>query len=446
MNNPYLAAAARRRNLFPSSGLVSYWKADVDGSFPDAFGGNDGTVEGATYLANGKLSGAYSFDGGDGITVGDIDIVNEITVSAWIYPTEHVDWAKVFIKTWATNVDPYSIFELTTYSTGTYFNVTNASNSSQRASTGGQPLGTWTHLVGTYDGSNIKLYVDGVLKDTTAQTGLIKTNDQDVYIGYNHFYVPQSFKGRIDEVGLWNKALTQSEITNLYNSGDGLTYGADGPVNEPFGGNVDLPTDLVSYWKLDGNPVDEAGINNGTVIGATSTDSGKIDKAYIFDGNDGIGVGELNIGTSITVAAWVYPTTLVAHGKVFYKAWAGGVDPYSVVVMTATTDNTYFAISNSSGVGVNSQLGSALTLNTWTHLVGTYDGSNVRFYVNGHLEDTNAQTGTLKVNTEDYYIGMNNLYVPQSFIGRIDEVGVWEKALTQTEITALYNSGNGLTY
>ena len=78
--------------------------------------------------------------------------------------------------------------------------------------------------------------------------------------------------------------------------------------------------------------------------------------------------------------------------------------------------------------------------------VGTYDGSNVRFYVNGHLEDTNAQTGTLKVNTEDYYIGMNNLYVPQSFIGRIDEVGVWEKALTQTKITALYNSGNGLTY
>ena len=128
----------------------------------------------------------------------------------------------------------------------------------------------WYHVSGTWDkNGNLSLYLDGILKDTTAITGSIIGSFTTASIGSNS--IGGGFwKGNIDEVTLFNKELDQSEVTNLYNNG------------LPF--NPKPLANMIGYWKMGdggivGDPiatyptiVDETGNNNGTMTNMTSTD------------------------------------------------------------------------------------------------------------------------------------------------------------------------------
>ena len=78
----------------------------------------------------------------------------------------------------------------------------------------------------------------------------------------------------------------------------------------------------------------------------------------------------------------------------------------------------------------------ALTLNTWIHLAATYDGTTLRLYVNGVQVATKATTGAIRVSTGALRIGGNSVWTNEWFAGLIDEVRVYNKALTATEIQA----------
>src|SRR5262245_6526417 len=85
---------------------------------------------------------------------------------------------------------------------------------------------------------------------------------------------------------------------------------------------------------------------------------------------------------------------------------------------------------------------SALVVNTWTHLAATYDGAELRFYVNGVLVESHAQTGTLATSSNPLQIGGDSLY-GQYFNGRIDEVRVYNTARTEAEIQTDMNTPIG---
>jgi len=112
----------------------------------------------------------------------------------------------------------------------------------------------WYNVVGTYDGSNVKIYIDGVLKATTSASGNINTNTELLMLGDTGYGgYSQILNGHLDEVSIYNRGLTQSEVTSIYNSG--------------VPNDISSISGLVSWWRFEGS-------------GTTATDSGS-------GGNDG---------------------------------------------------------------------------------------------------------------------------------------------------------------
>ena len=204
--------------------LVGQWKFDEGrGAIAKDFSGNgnDGNLtSGPVRITNGKLGGALQFDGSDDtVTIADsslLDITSEITVSTWVNVASQNSYKKIVVKGNSDDLTYYLSQGPSNDGASTYLGIRNASNQSAIASTLDHlPIGTWVHLVGTYNGSTIRLYWNGTEIDNTSHTGLIRTNDQKLSIGaYSNG--SEYFSGSIDDVRIYNRALTATDVNNLY--------------------------------------------------------------------------------------------------------------------------------------------------------------------------------------------------------------------------------------
>lgn len=215
-----------------------------------------------------------------------------------------------------------------------------------------------------------------------------------------------------------------------------------------------LIDNLISYWKLDessGDALDAESVNDGTVNGATQNVSGLINTAYSFDGTDDyVDFGDtaaLKPTGSFSISMWVKGTSFSA-GR-FVSADSGGASYNGYAIRGSTGSKPQFQLSTASGRvdATTGGIGNAISDNVWTHLVLVYDGDEMRGYQDGSLVTTETVVGgsvtytsTTNVNLGSRQNGNND------YTGLIDEVGIWDKELTTTEITALYNSGAGLAY
>jgi len=238
-------------------GMVAYWKLDASprvhlGTVVDHFGnGNMGTFytnEGAINKAvTGKLGYALSFDGiDDHISVpnkASLNPTNQITVMAWINPAADNNNMGVIVKKSDNN-------QKNGYALATSSHVTNQKNTFRFGIydgkciensdlaiptgwcvTGSTPpltTGEWYHLAATYDGSNLNFYLNGNLISTLySVSGSIIPSSNSLMVGKdpsNPSATIRFFKGRIDEVAVYNRALTEEEIRGLYNIGIGRDY------------------------------------------------------------------------------------------------------------------------------------------------------------------------------------------------------------------------------
>ena len=211
-----------------------------------------------------------------------------------------------------------------------------------------------------------------------------------------------------------------------------------------------LTTNLVSYWKLDGNSNDAVGTNNGTDTSVLyNTSYGKINQGInVNNGNINVGTGLNAFSSAISISLWVYQTGYPAsgYGLAFNKftntAPYGG---YCINNGASTDQNWYFQLNLGGSLKGTSAV--TPTLNAWTHLVGTYDGTTMILYKNGVPAGTLSTTGTINYqnSAQSVLIGQNGGSGAE-FIGYIDEIGIWSRALTPTEVTQLYNGGAGLQY
>lgn len=217
------------------------------------------------------------------------------------------------------------------------------------------------------------------------------------------------------------------------------------------GSSSPLLTGLVSYWKLDessGTAADSKGSNTGTVSGTvTQGASGKISTAYTFSGfsNTYLDCGtdaSLRITSAGTISAWVYQTTSNPYPTV-----VGNDDfdtdrhGYNFFIRSDGTVSLELA-SASASQSIN---GGTITNNAWHHIVATWDGTNAHIFIDGVDGGAVSQTVTPTTNTSSFKIG-NASIGTYNFTGTIDEVGVWSRALTGSDVTSLYNSGSGKTY
>lgn len=440
-----------------ATSLVSYWKLDEpSGTRYDVAGSNDLTDNNSVTSTTGKKGTGADFDSANSEFLNDtsasgITGTTANSISVWIKP-ETVGTYGVFTYQ-ASGTDIHCALYLVSdgsldfrhTSSGTLYNATTAASTIT--------AGNWYHIVGTFSTTNgTRLYVNAGTPDTDANTGTTDSSTgSELTVGArwksstNDIY----FNGIIDEVGYWTKELTSDEVTDLYNGGLGIPYDAQADVAT----HPTLPTSLVSYWEMEetsGTRVDSHGSNDLTDNNTVQSEAGVQGTGALFDGST-----EYLTNASSTIAA----------GDISYSAWikqdATGNDFICGDIDAAATNSTQFTITtgnkiffrwwdnstnNSSRTGTT-----ALAVDTWYHVVASVDvsagASGIKLYVNGVEEAYTGSTNNAtskNAHSSTFYVGAN--YAGAYFDGTIDEVGMWNKALTAQEVSDLYNNGSGIQY
>jgi Concanavalin A-like lectin/glucanases superfamily/Bacterial Ig domain/Cadherin-like domain len=182
-------------------------------SVSDASGnGRTGTISGATWSTQGKFGNALSFDGvNDWVTVADapaLDLTTGMTLEAWVFPTATNGVRDIIIKE-GSNVDIYNLYARN--GGGRPESNVFVSGSNRTAEGTALSANAWTHVAGTYDGTTLRLFINGVQAASTTISGSIATSNGPLRIGGNSIW-GEFFRGRIDEIRIYNRALTQAEI------------------------------------------------------------------------------------------------------------------------------------------------------------------------------------------------------------------------------------------
>lgn len=204
-----------------AKGLVSYYKLDeTSGTIAaDNFQGKRLTNTGITINQTGKIGTSYlSTVAAQKLeTVTAIAVTGNFTMNAWIYRTASCpDYACVMEYQGYTNNRGFGIWVISNQISW----IINQNYSHNIAATA-IPLNTWVMVTFTYDGSNCKVYLDSVLKQTTANT--VNPTISNIFRLFYNSNNNANFLGRVDESSTYNIALTQSNIDALYNSGNGIT-------------------------------------------------------------------------------------------------------------------------------------------------------------------------------------------------------------------------------
>jgi Laminin G domain. len=178
-----------------------------------------GTLNGPTRTADGRFGRALSFDGtNDRVDIPDhnaLDLTTGMPLQAWVRPTTNTGWRTALIKERGNNGHIYALYS----SNGNTPIAETFTGGNYRGATAPNPLtlNTWTHLTTTYDGTTLRLYLNGTQVSSTPTTGSLENTNGALRIG-GHSVWGEYFAGLIDEVRIYNRALTPTEIQTDMNT------------------------------------------------------------------------------------------------------------------------------------------------------------------------------------------------------------------------------------
>ena len=210
--------------------------------------------------------------------------------------------------------------------------------------------------------------------------------------------------------------------------------------------------DLAAYWKFDDGSgttaFDSTGNgNDGVFVGDPKWVPGKLGGALEFDGDDYLNCGNgpsLQIQDAITIAFWF---KVEAFSNTWEAFMAKGDNSYRTSRGGGTGNATHLGISGTSTGGMNGWFNGTVivTDNQWHHMAATYDGAEGRIYIDGVLDVTSPGTGQINISTYDLYIGENSQATGRFLHGLLDEMRIYSRALTETEILGVM-AGAGAEY
>lgn len=416
-----------------SNGLISYWTFDNDNA-NDTYGSNHGSIIGSNIsFVNGVVGRALQIAGNGTDSYVEIPSINTgyITVEAWVNSTKYGYYTSFITKKYFESGwnPPYAVWQLwlaeDTDKPGVFaLNYTISLPSPESV-----PMNTWFHIAFTYDGTDAKLYINGVEKGSSnVNYGPLPSTDAKVYLGYtpdcNH-----SFTGMIDEVAIWDNALSASEIQQHYQNsvnGVGYTY-----------------TGLVASYPFNGNVNDESGNGNNGIdyngLALTTDRYGESNHSYSFDGMDDYVYvphsASLNFSGEITVSAWINPARVDLEQQSITSK--GGGWNRAGWLLTLNNNKVRWHLGNGATEGMF-DTEKPIEPNKWTHVVALWKDGTMNVYINGAKDNYSASWASgLVANAYDLYIGKTD-NVPFQFNGMIDDVQIYSKALTDTEILELY--------
>ena len=197
---------------------------------------------------------------------------------------------------------------------------------------------------------------------------------------------------------------------------------------------VQPPAGMVAWWPGDGSPLDIVGGNTGTWHGTEAYATGEVGQAFSFNGSSWVeapSTAALSPTAAITIDAWINPSATSAN-RIVDKIAAGGGNGYLLDLLTGKLR----LIIDGHG------LSGATTLQTGVicHVAGTFDGTTMIVYVNGASDGTFALSGAIPTNTLPVRIGADSTGA-NTFSGWIDEVEIFNRALSAGEIQGIYTAG-----
>ena len=301
-----------------------------------------------------------------------------------------------------------------------------------------------------WDSNNMQIYVDGSLRsegtqflvDSWSALGEVSGLGYGVGIGY-----PME-ETAYNDIGAWSRVLTSSEVTELYNSGNGKKYDATNGFSTPATTDT---SDGDSYWYnttllvngenqslQDKSPSDHTVTANGAGL--------QYNEAYLkygtgsiyFDGNDSLEVNnhsDHNFSSSnFTVEAWVYPLSISGYDAVV-GVWGYESNRRSWSLELNSGKPSFLTSTGAGSTAITkAESTTALTVNTWNHIAGTLSGTTGKIFVNGELKATNTSMNAPSNNTTDkLYIGSQGTSGTQSyFYGYIDDLRVTKGVVRYT--------------
>ena len=435
----------------PPANMVGWWPGD--GNTNDIQNGNNGTLTGGVSFTSAEVNQGFTFDGTGQVAIPPNDNLNinpsGFTADFWFQgiqnqPSED-DLFAILDKSHGTcggascgwvfqgrNSD-HSIAFVVGDGSGAFPAVSNLPSVNILD-------GSFHHLAGTWDGNanTISFYIDGMLQGTTPLS-TPTNNTSELSIG-SRAGGGRPIIGTVDEVEVFNRALADTEIQAIYAAG---SAGKCKPVcTAP-------PADMVSWWPGDGNGRDIQSNNNLSFVNGKAFANGKVGQAFSFNGSGFATAGtpgSLAItGNQVTLDGWINPTA--TDEAIYFGKTANGNNDYLLLL----DGGQLSSFTKTSGVetiirGFSDFPTDAVPfvppLGQWTHIALTYDGATIKVYANGALVGSGTPTTTGNIDGDPSPFNIGGRDDGLDFNGLIDEVEVFNRTLSQAEITAIYNAGS----
>ncbi|MET7737863.1 LamG-like jellyroll fold domain-containing protein [Streptomyces sp. NPDC005402] len=436
------------------------WKLDETSTATQAEG-TAGTrtldVEGNPTLgAQGKKGGAVDFDGVDDYLVSDIPTVDtsvSFSVATWVKLDKMPDDAAVIATQPGNDAPGFELYYSKTYDRWVFdqYTADTATATPVRAmqsSAGGVKAGEWVHLVGVFGlgAKQLSLYVNGTLAGTASYSTPWDAR-RGLQIGAANLRgtVTNYFPGTVDDVRIYEKPLSATEVSDLYSSGNignGRPARAVFPLDDPATDTDGYATTQVT-GRADVNP---AVLSGGAKLGQ----AGRAGTALSLDGVDDYAATagpHLNNQQSFSVGAWAkLSKTKPTHGAVI-AAQEGSVMPGFELYYSPTYGWTFnqYSSDTTSGTPLRAAQGDPALApgGEWTYVVGSYDAvtDDLRLYVQGKWVATTKVTAPFYAGGP-VMIGASRFSgTPSSFFpGQISDVQLYDRALSASEIAAMFDS------
>jgi hypothetical protein len=412
---------------FDGNGVALY---QLNGDATDVSGNYDGTtVTDVTWGGEGQFGTSGSFNGSSS-RIAIPNIVNQAadhTASIWVKPTD-----------FNANRGALSMFNgshLLVYITTDAGLNSGGAASSAGSTAGTLTAGVWNHIVFTYNyaTTTYTMYVNGVNRGVDVNFNFSgRPNSIGCHNGGSSFTA--YFNGSIDQVRIFNTALTPLEVEALYT--EELCI-CDGTVD-----TLDILGDgsCIATYQLDGNANDLSGNYSGTPTNV-SYGVGEFDLAGVFNGTS----SKIDFNSSILPSSggfaisWWMKWNGDSDYAFLFDTSGGGAGNGMYCIVHDVSDKIYWNFKNSS-YGTNIEVAYPVSERTeWTHFVISWDGTtasnSAKIYKNT-IATSGTQSVTQTTSQSNFKIGYVGV---ENFNGSIDQVRIFNKALSAGEVTTLYN-------
>jgi len=452
-----LLAAAYSADTTASSSLKTSLFAAYNGesNTNDSFGTNNGTAVGGLTYSTGKIGNAFVFNGSNSYVSLPNNSLNSLTsdfsVSGWLYmPANTSNLYCVLLSNVSNDYTTGKGWSIFTYGNNIYFDVYYSGvyqnpNSVYVRLQANNTLtnNAWNHIaIARKNSTSSKIYINGSLvgSNTSTQNPATPTAAITPTIGVLSSvgvgnplssYAPNGTK--IDALSVWNKELTASEVSELYNSGNGAQYITD------------------NFYKPTTN--DALGTNNGTAVGGLTYGLGKVGTAFVGNGTNAYvslpnTSGQFNFAGDFSVSMWFRSSNLSTSRYAVGNYKAGGSYGYGWVLYYTGSGGFAFDVRNNNNINQVAKLLPLLT-NTWYHVVAVRKMGQIhKLYVNGVDQlapQTDGNVNNIAAYTANQPMNICGIDLFPALCD-LDGVNMWNRTLTQSEVTELYNSGNGKQY